>query len=106
MTVGRFGCNVLNRVAKVEPWRMITNGEEFAVGGKKNSAFSLDALYWALKPRGASFFLAPIIWSSLVAAPNGLLSLGGTWSKVLKFDHLKRRGWSVASSCYLCYKEV
>ena len=71
----------------------------------KDGKFSVKSLYSALKLKTAVPFMRSIIWSPYVPTKVGIFAREASWDKVLTLDQLKRRRWSIANKCFLCYVE-
>ena len=90
----------------LQTWRVGSNKEDRLVWAReKSGTFSVKALYKVLEPGGPSNFYVAIIWNSWVPPKVSLFAWEATWGKVLTLDLLKRRGWLVATKCFLCHEE-
>ena len=72
----------------------------------KDRIFSIKFLYSVLDSRSVVQFPKSIIWSPCVPTKVGFFfAWEASWGKVLTLDQLKKRGWTLANRCFLCYAE-
>ena len=70
----------------------------------KDGAFSVKSFY-SLANRRVEPFPHGIVWNSWVPPRISLFAWEATWAKILTLDQLKKRGWRIPNSCYLCKEE-
>ena len=72
--------------------------------GAKDGKFSVKSMYSVLQQRSVSSFPWKCIWKNCVQPNVSFFAWEASWGKILTFDQLKRRGFSLANRCPLCQK--
>ena len=59
-------------------------------------------LYTFIEPKRSVSFPKAVVWNAWVPPKACFFTWEASWGKVLILDQLRRRGWILANSCFLC----
>ena len=92
----------LGRIGK----KRVIEGVEDTVrwAGAKNGMFSVKSMYSVLQQRSVISFPWKCIWKNCVQPKVSFFAWEASWVKIITFDQLKRRGFSLANRCPLCQR--
>ena len=70
----------------------------------KNGMFSIKSMYNVLQQRSVISFPWKCIWKNCVQPKVSFFAWEASWGKILTFDQLKRRGFSLTNRCPPCQR--